>query len=82
MYDEQVTQDDRREFLKILHAHARTIGLCEACATTTRDLAAEVRRGGLPRRDDLEKTVDESERILADLAGVRREVERLISAFS
>lgn len=82
MYDRCVTQDDRREFLKILHAHARTIGLCEACVTTTRDLAAEVRRGGLPRREDLEKTVDESERILGDLAGVRREVERLITAFS
>ena len=81
-HDWPVTQDDRREFLKILHAHAQTLGLCEACATTTRDLAAEVGRGGLPRREDLEKTVDESERILADLACVRREVERLISAFS
>jgi hypothetical protein len=77
-----VTSDDRREFLKILNAHAQTIGLCEACATTTRDLAAEVRRGGQPRREDLEKTVDESERILADLAGVRREVDRLIEALS
>jgi hypothetical protein len=77
-----VTNEDRREFLKILNAHAQTIGLCEACATTTRDLAAEVRRGGQPRREDLAKTVDESERILADLAGVRREVERLIMALS
>lgn len=77
-----MNRDNRREFLKILHAHAQTIGLCEACATTTRDLAAEVRRGGMPRREDLEKTVAESERILADLAVVRREVERLITALS
>ena len=77
-----MTHDDRREFLKILHAHARTIDVCEACATTTRDLAAEVRRGGLPRRDDLQKTEDESARILADLLDVRKEVERLIKALS
>jgi hypothetical protein len=75
-----MTQDDRREFLRILHAHASTISLCEACATTTRDLAAEVSRGGVPRRDDLQRTVNEAERILADLSGVRREVERLITA--
>jgi hypothetical protein len=41
-----------------------------------------VRRGGLPRREDLERTVDEAERILADLVAVRREVERLIKVVS
>ena len=74
-----MTREERREFLKALEAHAQTVGLAEACATTTRDLAAEVKRGGLPRRDDLQRTVDEAERILADLAEVRREVERLVS---
>jgi hypothetical protein len=74
-----VTREERREFLKILEAHAQTIGVAEACATTTRDLAAEVKRGGLPRREDLQQTVDEAERILADLAHVRREVERLVA---
>jgi hypothetical protein len=74
-----VTREERREFLKVLHAHADTVGLAEACATTTRDLAAEVRRGGLPKRADLERTVEEAERILADLAVVRREVERLVA---
>src|SRR5574338_703611 len=39
---------DREEFLKILRAHLRTIDVCRACAETTRDLAAEVKRGGLP----------------------------------
>jgi hypothetical protein len=72
-----VTREERREFLKAVQAHAQTVGLAEACATTTRDLAAEVKRGGLPKRDDLQRTVDEAERILADLAQVRKEVERL-----
>jgi hypothetical protein len=74
-----VTKDERREFLKALHAHAETVGLAEACANTTRDLAAEVKRGGLPTRADLQRTVDEAERILADLALVRKEVERLVA---
>ena len=72
-----MTRDDRQEFLKILRAHADTIAVCEACATTTRDLAAEVKRGGMPARDDLQRTVDEAERILADLARVRQEIDRL-----
>ena len=74
-----VTREERREFLKALHAHAQTVELAEACASTTRDLAAEVKRGGLPKRADLERTVDEAERILADLALVRKEVERLVA---
>jgi hypothetical protein len=73
-----MTRKEHQEFLKILTAHARTIGICEACAATTRDLAAEVKRGGLPRRDDLQRTVDEAERVLADMQVVRREVERLM----
>ncbi len=77
-----MTSHDREELLKVLHAHAQTIAICEACAATTRDLATEVARGGMPTRDDLLKTVDEAERVLADLASVRREVERLILALS
>lgn len=74
-----MTREERREFLKVLQAHAETVGLAEACASTTRDLAAEVKRGGLPTRADLERTVEEAERILADLALVRKEVERLVA---
>jgi hypothetical protein len=77
-----MTADDQQEFLKILHAHAQTIAICEACATTTRDLATEVARGSLPSRDDLVRTADEAERVLADLTAVRREVERLILTLS
>ena len=77
-----MTRDERKEFVKILQAHERTIALCEACATTTRDLAAEVKRGGLPARDDLQQTVDEAERVLIDLASVRNETQRLLRGFS
>ena len=73
-----MTREDRDELLKVLHAHAQTVEVCEACARTTRDLAAEVMRGGVPRRDDLERTVVEAERVLADLAHVRGELRRLL----
>lgn len=77
-----MTPDDRNEFLKILHAHGQTVEICEACAVTTRDLAVEVQRGGVPTRDDLQRTVDEAEKVLADLASVREELRRLIIEFS
>ena len=77
-----MTPDDRNEFLKILHAHAQTVEICEACAVTTRDLAAEVQRGGVPKRDDLQRTIDEAEKVLADLASVREELRRLMIEFS
>ena len=69
----------QEEFLKILRAQRATLDVCEACATTTRDLAAEVLRGGLPRREDLEQTVAEAERILGDLARTRQELDRVLA---
>jgi len=75
-----VTRDERQEFIKILQAHAQTIAICEACATTTRDLAAEVGRGSVPSRGDLIHTMDQAEQVLKDLSNVREEVERLIAA--
>ena len=75
-----MTREERDEFRKLLHAHAQTIAICEACAATTRDLAAEVGRGSVPRREDLLQTMKEAERVLTDLTGVRAEVERLIAA--
>jgi hypothetical protein len=77
-----MTPEERQEFLKILHAHAGTIAVCEACATTTRDLATEVRRGGVPARDALDQTVEEAERVLLDLVRMRAEVDRLIRSMS
>jgi hypothetical protein len=63
----------------VLQAHAQTVAIAEACAATTRDLADEVARGGTPNRHDLRVTVARAERALSDLAGVRKEVERLLS---
>jgi hypothetical protein len=74
-----MTRKERQEFRKVLEAHAKTIGICEACATSTRDLAAEVKRGGLPKRNDLQHHVDEAERVLTDLALVKQEVQRLLA---
>jgi hypothetical protein len=76
-----VTRQERDQFLKILQAHAQTVAIGEACAATTRDLAAEVARGGTPGRNDLLTTMAEAERALADLAGVREELERLLATF-
>jgi hypothetical protein len=74
--------DDRREFVKILEAHAQTVAVCEACATTTRELATEVARGGVPSRADLLATIQEAERVLADLDATRRELERLLKGMT
>ena len=76
-----MTRQEREQFLKILQAHAQTVAIAEACAATTRDLAAEVARGGAPSRSDLLTTVAAAERALEDLAGVREEVERLLATF-
>jgi hypothetical protein len=75
-----MTPQERQEFLKVLQAHAQTVAICEACAATTRDLATEVARGGAPHGADLRTTIAEAERTLADLAGVREEIERLMAA--
>ena len=76
-----MTSHERQEFRKVLEAHAQTVAICEACAATTRDLATEVARGGVPRADDLKTTIREAERTLADLARVREEIERLMAGF-
>jgi hypothetical protein len=76
-----VTHQERQQFIRVLQAHAQTVAIGEACAATTRDLAAEVARGGTPSRNDLLTTVAQAERALEDLAAVREEVERLLSTF-
>jgi hypothetical protein len=76
-----VTRQERQQFLNVLQAHAQTVAIAEACAGTTRDLAAEVARGGTPGRNDLLNTVAQAEQALADLGAVREEVERLLSTF-
>lgn len=75
-----MTTVDRHELVKVLQAHAETVAVAEACASTTRDLATEVKRGGTPAREDLQRTIEEAERVLADLDYVRAEVQRLLEA--
>jgi hypothetical protein len=75
-----MTREDTQEFLKILEAHAQTVAICEACAATTRDLAAEVGRGSMPPQADLRQTVAAAEQVLQDLSRTREEIERLIAA--
>jgi len=74
-----MTAEDRQEFVKILRAHHQTIQVCRACAETTRDLAAEVKRGGVPARQHLADTITAAEDVLNDLRGVENEVQRLLS---
>jgi hypothetical protein len=77
-----MTAEERQQVLQIVLAHEQTIAVCRACAETTRDLAAEVKRGGMPSRDDLARTVTEAEDALNDLAKVRGEVDRLKREFA
>lgn len=75
-----MTDDERAELLTVLAAHLRTADVCRACAETTRDLAAEVKRGNIPPRDDLAATITEAEQVLHDLRQIRGELERMVRA--
>jgi hypothetical protein len=72
-----MTPEERAGFLQILTAHERTVEVCRACAETTRDLAAEVKRGSMPAREQLAATITEAEDVLRDLRAVSAEVQRL-----
>jgi hypothetical protein len=74
-----MTHEERQEFLKVLRAHLETVAIGDACAATTRDLAAEVARGSTPSRDDLLRTVAEAERVMADLVGVRTALQEALA---
>lgn len=73
----RVRGTDPAELLKVVLAHERTVDVCQACAETTRDLAAEVKRGGVPSREHLASTITEAENVLQDLRAVRAELDRL-----
>jgi hypothetical protein len=62
-----MSPEEKQEVLQIIEAHERTVAVCRACAETTRDLAWEVKRGTTPDADALRRTIEESERVLADL---------------
>ncbi|MGQ0732487.1 MAG: hypothetical protein ACT4QD_02400 [Acidobacteriota bacterium] len=65
-----MTPEEKLEVRQLIEAHERTLAVCRACAQTARDLAWEVRRGGLPDGEALRQTIEESDRILDDLGRV------------
>ena len=71
-----MTPDEKHEVLHLIEAHERTLAVCRACAETARDLAWEVKRGGQPDPDALRQTIEEIERILADLGKWRSRLPR------
>ncbi len=62
-----MSPEEKQEVLQILESHERTLAICRACAETTRDLAWEVKRGSRPDAEALRQTIEESERVLAEL---------------
>ena len=75
-----MTPDEKQEVLQIIEAHERTLVVCRACAETARDLAWEVKRGSTPDPDALRRTIDESERVLADLGQVEIAIAQMKAA--
>lgn len=75
-----MTPEERQEVHHIIEAHERTLAVCRACAETTRDLAWEVKRGNTPDPDTLRRTIEESERVLADLGRVEIAIAEMKAA--
>ena len=75
-----MTPEEKHEILHILEAHERTLAVCRACAETARDLAWEVKRGSQPSAEALRQTIEESERVLADLGRVEIAIAEMKAA--
>lgn len=75
-----MTDAERDEVLRIIDAHDRTLQICRACAETARDLAWEVKRGSAPPPEALRQTIDEAERVLADLGQIEIAIARMRAA--
>ena len=75
-----MTPDEQQEVRRLIDAHEHTLQVCRACAETTRDLAWEVKRGSVPSPEALAATLDEVERILADLGQVEIAIAEMKSA--
>ena len=72
-----MTSEEKDEVRQLIDAHERTLAICRACAETARDLAWEIRRGGTPDAAALRQTIEESERVLADLGQVEIAIAEL-----
>jgi len=75
-----VTPDEQQEVRRLIDAHEHTLQVCRACAETTRDLAWEVKRGSVPAPEALAATLDEVERILAELGQVEIAIAEMKAA--
>lgn len=75
-----MTPDEQEEVRRLIEAHERTLQICRACAETTRDLAWEVKRGGVPAPEELTATLNEVERVLEDLGQVEIAIAEMKAA--
>lgn len=75
-----MTPDEQQEVRRLIDAHEHTLQVCRACAETTRDLAWEVKRGSVPAPEALAATLDEVERILAELGRVEMAIAEMKAA--
>ena len=75
-----MTDEEKREVLHLLEAHQHTVDVCLACANTTRDLAWEIKRGSVPAPDELKKTIEAAEQVLADLGKMEIAIAQLKAA--
>ena len=75
-----MTDEEKTEVQRLLEAHERTLAVCRACAETTRDLAWEVKRGSVPPPEALAATLEEAERVLADLGQMEIAIAQMKAA--
>ena len=75
-----MTPDQQQEVRRLIDAHEHTLQVCRACAETMRDLAWEVKRGSVPSPEALAATLDEVERILAELGQVEIAIAEMKAA--
>ncbi|HEX4916048.1 MAG TPA: hypothetical protein VF239_03205 [Vicinamibacterales bacterium] len=75
-----MTPEEQDEVRRLIEAHEHTLQVCKACAETTRDLAWEVKRGSIPPPEALAATLDEVERVLADIGKVEIAIAEMKAA--
>jgi hypothetical protein len=75
-----MTPEEKQEVQHLIDAHERTIAVCRACARTAHDLAWELRRGGRPDAATLQRTIDESVRVLDELGQIEIALAELKAA--
>jgi hypothetical protein len=75
-----VNEAEKLEIFHLIEAHERTLAICRACAQTARDLAWEIKRGSAPDPEALRQTIEQSERVLADLGRVEIAIAEMKAA--